>query len=177
MVLIGIGLIVGATLLVIVEVLVPSGGLIGLLCAAMAVAGVVLMWTGGGATWGLSGLLGTAVLLPGAFFGALNILPHTPMGRAMILQKSDEEKAADANREREEKRRRDALVGQRGTAVTDMRPSGTVEVGGERYPAQADIQLIDRGATVQVVRAEPTVLRVREVKPAEAAGSPPPPTA
>lgn len=44
------------------------------------------------------------------------------------------------------------LVGQRGVAVTPLRPSGQVEIAGRRYEARVEIGGIDRGRTV-VVRA------------------------
>ena len=42
------------------------------------------------------------------------------------------------------------LVGQRGVAVTMLRPSGQVEVGGRRYEAKSEIGGIDTGETVIV---------------------------
>jgi membrane-bound serine protease (ClpP class) len=43
-----------------------------------------------------------------------------------------------------------ALVGQRGVAMTMLRPSGQVEVGGRRYEAKVEVGGIDTGETVIV---------------------------
>lgn len=45
------------------------------------------------------------------------------------------------------------LVGQQGLAVTALRPSGQVEIGGQRYEARVEIGGIDRGQAV-VVRGQ-----------------------
>jgi membrane-bound serine protease (ClpP class) len=42
------------------------------------------------------------------------------------------------------------LIGQRGVAVTALRPGGQVEVGGRRYEAQVEVGAIDRGAAIVV---------------------------
>ena len=43
-----------------------------------------------------------------------------------------------------------SLIGQRGTAVTMLRPSGQVEIGGRRYEAKVAVGNIDTGETVVV---------------------------
>ncbi|MEW6045846.1 MAG: nodulation protein NfeD [Bacillota bacterium] len=52
-------------------------------------------------------------------------------------------------------------VGQRGRAVTPLRPSGVVEIGGERLDASTDGEFIDTGTPVEVVRAEGLRIVVR----------------
>jgi membrane-bound ClpP family serine protease len=76
----GLVLLAGALLLTIVEIFVPSGGLISLLAAAVAVAGIVCLWRYE-ASWGVSGLLGSLILLPTVFFGGLSLWTNTDAGR------------------------------------------------------------------------------------------------
>ena len=55
------------------------------------------------------------------------------------------------------------LVGQTGTALTTLRPSGTVDVGGQRVDVVSEGPFVAPGATVEVVRSRGSVVVVREV--------------
>jgi membrane-bound serine protease (ClpP class) len=44
----------------------------------------------------------------------------------------------------------DSLIGQRGVAVTVLRPSGQVEIGGQRYEAIVEVGAVDAGDAVIV---------------------------
>jgi membrane-bound serine protease (ClpP class) len=53
-----------------------------------------------------------------------------------------------------------ALIGSTGLAVTDLRPSGKVEIGDERYEASADGTFIIKGTIVKVLRVQGNYLVV-----------------
>lgn len=55
------------------------------------------------------------------------------------------------------------LVGQSGTAVTSLRPSGTAEIGGQRVDVVSEGPFVASGTPVEVVRARGAVVVVREV--------------
>ena len=55
------------------------------------------------------------------------------------------------------------LVGQTGTAVTGLRPSGTVDVGGKRVDVVSEGGFVEAGATVEVVLARGSRVVVRAV--------------
>lgn len=55
------------------------------------------------------------------------------------------------------------LVGQLGTAITDLRPSGTADVGGRRVDVVSEGPFVSSGASVEVVRSRGSVVVVREV--------------
>ena len=54
-------------------------------------------------------------------------------------------------------------IGLTGTALTQMMPSGRVELGGKRYEARCAIGTIDRGAKIRVARYEDFDVLVEEV--------------
>jgi membrane-bound serine protease (ClpP class) len=56
------------------------------------------------------------------------------------------------------------LVGQIGTAATDLRPSGKVMLQGQRLEALSEHGYIEAGARVRVVRAEMGRLLVRAIE-------------
>ncbi|MCR9075636.1 MAG: hypothetical protein NXI07_06315 [bacterium] len=158
--LIGIGLLLLGLLLMVLEAFVPSGGILGIGAAISAVAGIVFLFRHD-PVWGASGLLVTAVLGPMAFVSAIKMLPSTPFGRTMVGRSGEEiaEERQAAQMELREKRNR--LLEQEGTALTPMRPSGVIEVNGERHDAIARGGLVERGERVRVVRVDGLTIEVR----------------
>jgi membrane-bound serine protease (ClpP class) len=55
-------------------------------------------------------------------------------------------------------------IGSKGTAVTDLFPSGRIEIEGKRYEAQSSLGAIDHGSAVQVVAVRNYILIVEVVK-------------
>jgi len=159
----GLALLGAALLLTVIEVLVPSGGIIGLVAAGVAIAGVVFLYRHS-TTWGLIGTILVIVGGPSLFFMALNLLPQTPTGRAMLGEVSDEEKAERDRREREARESLLALIDAEGVALTDLHPVGTVRVDGQKHEAVAVASLIDKGGRVRVIGVDMSTLRVRPVE-------------
>ena len=56
------------------------------------------------------------------------------------------------------------LIGEIGTAVTALRPSGKVQVGDRRYDAQTDRGFVDQGTEIKVVKQDGFHLVVTPVK-------------
>ncbi len=158
--LVGLGLLALALILIIMEAFVPSGGLLGLLSACCAIAGVVALFRHS-AMWGASGMLTVVVLGPMAFFWAIRMLPHSAIGRMLIGPDAAEIARDVGDKIHAERARQLAMVGQTGKAVTDLRPIGVVEIDGRRFDATAEVGLIDRGAPIRVTGADGMQLRVR----------------
>lgn len=70
----------------------------------------------------------------------------------------------------------DALVGERGVALTDLRPVGKIEVINKRVEARVERGFISAGGRVKVVRVEGNQVVVHEERQL-AADTPPPPAA
>lgn len=160
----GIGLFLLAALLLVIEVFVPSGGVLGALSTVAAIAGVVAFWRVS-TTWGLASLLTLVVLAPMAIAFAFKVWPHTPIGRRLILNEPDEDdpdRMVRDDRERREEAGRLALMGRQGVAVTDLRPGGTIRIDKQRYDALAEGGVIEAGANVRVVGFETGQVKVRK---------------
>lgn len=56
------------------------------------------------------------------------------------------------------------LMGREGVAVTVLRPSGKIEIDGERYDAFTEGEYAERGDAVRVIRAKGTALLVEKVR-------------
>lgn len=158
--LIGIGLLGLGLLLLVLEAFVPSGGVLGVCAAISAIAGIVFLFRHD-PMWGATGLLLAAVLGPAAFFSALKMLPNTAIGRTMVGPSGEE--IAEERMQRTSKMResRAKLQGREGTALTAMRPSGVIEVDGERHDAIARGGLVEKGSRVRVVGVNGLTIEVR----------------
>ena len=142
--LLGLGLV-----FVVLEVLIPSAGILGTVAAASIVGGGVLAFRAGNTP--LAVYLGLSVLLvPVALVIALKLFPKTPVGKHMTLDGStfDPKEAAAGGAEF------DALVGTEGTAETPLRPSGKALLGGRRVDVMTRGEMIERGRAIHVLRVE-----------------------
>lgn len=158
----GLGLLAASLLLVIIEVFVPSGGLISLLATGCAIGGVYCLFQYS-TTWGLAGILAVLVLGPTTFAFALKIWPSTPIGRKMLGEKPPEMVEAERMQELRERERSLALVGAEGVVRTDLRPVGSIEIDGTRLEALAETALIKAGTRVRVTSVDGKQIKVRAI--------------
>jgi membrane-bound serine protease (ClpP class) len=131
---------------VVAEVFFPSLGMFGLVAAGAIVAADWMAWRHSpGLMWALIAVqvVGVPLLLKGAFA----LLPRLPFGRAMILPEPPPQAESGVEPGRH-------LLGLDGVALTDLRPSGTAQVGDERRTVVAESGPIGRGTAVKVVAVE-----------------------
>lgn len=147
-------LVVAGFALLVLEILLPSGGVLSILSAAAFIAGVVLAFRSGGATTGFTFVTIVLVLAPAVLTVAFRYLPHTPIGKALLG-----EAPKDADVLPEDPRRE--LIGKRGVARTKMLPSGSVEIDGQMVDALAKGQSIEPGQVVTVVEVRGNRVMVR----------------
>ncbi len=164
-------LLLGASIvLIILELFVPSGGLISLLAGVSAVASIVAFFRYE-TTWGWVALTMYVVLGPIAVIYGFKWWLHSPLGRRMILggNVDDEDPldpdASDAMSDEHARRERTAqlrqLVGARGVAVTLLRPVGTVKIEGQRLDAMAEAGIIEPGTPIVVPDVYDNQVKVR----------------
>lgn len=149
-------LLVGCAL-VVLEVFVPSGGIIGILSGVALVAALVIAFQESATTGPMTGFifaLVTVFAVPSILALAFKLWPKTPMGKAFLGELPTDEEVLP-----EESRR--ALVGHVGIARTKMLPSGAVEIDGQMVDAVTQGQAIEPGTYVVVVevRANRVVVR------------------
>ncbi|MEX2217241.1 MAG: NfeD family protein [Phycisphaerales bacterium] len=156
----GLGLIAASLLLIVVEVFVPSGGLISLAATGCAIGGAYCLFRHD-TVWGIIGLSILVVLGPAVFSFALKVWPSTPIGRKMLGEKPAEQVEAERLAGERERDKYLAMIGQEGVVVSDLRPIGTVQIGGKRYDALSEAGFVRAGSRVRVTLAEPSQIKVR----------------
>jgi len=147
--------------LVVMEVFVPSGGILGFLSAVALVASVVMAFRRDSST-GLGFIVITMMAVPAVMALAFKYWPLTPMGKAFLGELPDEEevKPHDARR---------GLVGRVGVAKSKMLPSGSISIDGRLVDAVSQGPAIDVGQPVVVVevRANRVVVRLADAQEAQ----------
>ncbi len=166
-------LFLGGMFCVLLEVLViPGFGIFGLGGGAMILASLVLA----SQTFVLPRtesqmvelrhsltIVATAMVIVVATSIALRrYLPQTPLFRKLLLSPTSEEDLVDLDH-RESLADFSHLIGERGTATTNLMPSGKADFNGELIDVIADGMPIDRGTSVEVVKTRGNRVLVRRV--------------
>ncbi len=133
---------------------------IGLIGSAMVMAMLGTAPTGGDVMSALA-VLGTSVVITAAVFIAwIRHLPNSTRWRGLLLHDSvprgDGYLSAPM---------RDELIGKQALALTDLRPSGTAEIDGERIDVVSEGGYIKSGVEVIILRADGYRHVVRAVRP------------
>jgi membrane-bound serine protease (ClpP class) len=110
------------------------------------------------------GIVAVSILVLGVV--AYAIVRHLPRSRAsgVLLKESTSQEAGYLSAPD-----RAELVGRVGKAVTDLRPSGTVAIDGERVDVVTEGPWVEEGEMVVVLRAESYRHVVRRAEPEEEA--------
>ncbi len=155
-------LLIGAgLLLLVIELLAPGhtvfgvvGGTLLMLGLSMAMVDLQRLplgvaWAEGVLPTALASVLFAALLSALGFAAAWRFLPRTRFGKELVLEAAVTGTAAPPERGIG----LDALVGQLGVALTDLRPAGRVEVINHRAEARAELGFIASGTRIRVLRA------------------------
>ncbi len=143
-------------ILLIAEVFIPSGGMIGLLAMGCL---VLSLWQAfrQSIDLGLKFLLADFLLMPLAFALAIYLWPKTAVGKRVFLARPTPDEIEVSH----SPERLDHLIGELGRALTPLRPSGLVDFDGRRIDGLSEDGLIPTGALVRAVRVRGGQLIVR----------------
>jgi membrane-bound serine protease (ClpP class) len=141
----------------VLEVFLPSGGIISFLAAAAVLAAIIVAFREGSGT-GLTILSIAIVAIPIVVALALRFWPKTAIGRRMLLSSPEgDEILSDNPRHRYLK----GLVGRVGVAKSKMIPSGAVSIDGRTIDALSEGFPIEIGQRVRVIEARGNRVVVR----------------
>ena len=148
----------GGLLFAVLELFLPSGGILAFFSLAAFCAAVVFAFHQG-IEFGLAFLGILMIGLPVLVWQLFMIWPHTPIGRRMLLEPDDD----PALQPDPEKDIHQNLPGKTGVAQSRMMPSGIVLLEGIKYDALSEGEPIDPGTPVVVVQANKLNIVVRAV--------------
>lgn len=154
-------LIAIGVVLLVMEMFVPSGGMLGVFAALAFLTAIVVGFLHNSYT-GASSIVLVSIIVPLFLAVFVHYWPKTPIGRRMLLQRDEED--FGRNRVDEEEEHLRTLIGKRGRAKTKMLPSGAVTIDGQVYDAATDGIAVDPGQPVEVIALRFKRLVVRPVE-------------
>lgn len=154
---VGLLLLVGLAVMVL-EVFVPSGGVLGFLSLVAIGAAIVMAFMEQGAGFGMAVLAVTFAAVPGVLAVAFRWFPDTPLGRRVLPPPPAPEDVIPAA---DRRRRLRELVGRGGRVVSELVPWGAVAVGDGQFEAVSETGPVAAGTEVDVVGVQGAALVVR----------------
>jgi len=161
-------IVAGLTGLIVEAFVIPGFGIAGVAGLGALGVGFFLSLIGSHPTtadlWGALG--GTGVALVIFIAVAVAFLRHLPQSKRLAGVLHRDTQRADAGFV--SAAARTDLIGKTGTAMSELRPAGVAEIGGERVDVTTEGEFVHAGTAVTVVRAEAMRLVVRTLAPLNA---------
>lgn len=152
----GLFLIILAAFLLVVEIFVPSFGLL-TGCAVAAFAGGIWVFFRESTAAGWMGVGIAVVVMPIVWVVTYRMFPNTRFGKSVSLAGPKRDKG-DAIPDTPDLAK---MLGERGVVISPLRPVGMCEFDGERLECVAETGYVENGVTIKVIRVEGTQLTVR----------------
>ena len=150
-----VGLGAAGLLLLFLEMFLP-GMIAGIAGAILLIISVVMSYEHFGSEGGNVSLIIALVATGILWWWWATHFQNTRFGRSMTLQESGTGTAVTPGLS--------ALVGSEGTALTTLRPGGTILIDGKKVDAISDGELIESGAGIRIISAQGICVIVRRIK-------------
>ena len=142
---------------VIAEVILPSGGVLSVLAAALFGYSIYGTYTQISAEAGIAMAVADLITVPILVIVGLKLIAKSPATLSRTLSRGEGVVAQDAAA--------GELLGKEGTALSDLRPAGTATIGGRRVDVVSRGEYLGKGAAlvVEEVAGNRIVVREREM--------------
>ncbi|MDA8402788.1 MAG: serine protease, partial [Desulfobacteraceae bacterium] len=126
-----------AVAVLIAEIIVPTGGILGIITAGLFGYSLYLVFTGISQTAGMIFIAADVALVPLVLFTGIKLLAISPATLKTSLSKADGYSAQHEGLA--------SLSGQTGMAFTDLRPAGIGIISGQRVDVVTRGEYLDKG--------------------------------
>jgi membrane-bound ClpP family serine protease len=144
--------------IVVLELFVPSGGILAIVAAAAILGSIVAALMHADRTLGMTFALVEVAVVIGGLVLIVKWWPNSSIGRRIAPELPREDEVLPDNASLRQ------LVGKLGRAKSMMLPSGAVEVEGRTVNAISEGMAIDAGETVKVIEVRGNRIVVRKVE-------------
>lgn len=158
-------LLIAGIFIIILEIFLPSGGILGAIAGICIVAAVGLAFMES-TTNGILFLAVSMVLVPIMIVVGFKVFPNTPVGKRIILSpavESSEDRGTAGVIDDDYTR----LIGKTGKTVTPLRPSGIAEIEDERLSVVSEGVMIDKDIDIVVIGIQGNSIVVEKQEEAE----------
>ena len=152
----GVFLIILSAILLVIEIFIPSFGLLSI-CAICSLVGGIWIFFEHSAAAGWIGVGISAVLFPVVWIISYRIFPKTRFGKSVSLEGPKRE-PGDAIPDTPELA---GMLGKRGVVITPLRPVGMCDFEGKRLECVAERGYVGKDKKIVVIDVEGTQLTVR----------------
>jgi membrane-bound ClpP family serine protease len=150
-------LALAAVVLAVAELILPTGGILGVMAILAALAAVACTFAVN-VTFGVISLVVLLVASPFIAWLGMRLWESSPVGRRVILH--DEVGVATVDR---------IAIGARGTTVSTLRPTGEAEINGQTIQAESEFGELPPGTEVVVIAFADNLATVRPITEPQAA--------
>jgi membrane-bound ClpP family serine protease len=143
-------------LVIIAEIIIPSGGILGILAAGLLGYSLYLVFSQVSATAGMVFVMADLAIIPVLVYFGIKVLAKSPVTLRTRLSKRDGVTSQDAAQ--------NALLGMEGRTVSDLRPSGVAIIDRQRVDVVTRGEYIEKGTDIVVtaVRGNQIVVKQKE---------------
>jgi len=152
-------LFVLSAVLMVVEVFIPSFGLLTLMALACLGGGIAIFFQIS-TTAGWIGCGVAVVLIPVVWIVVYKLFPYLPIGRAMLMKRGDKATGHGVPDGLVLK----GLLGREGVVWTPLRPVGVCDFDGQRVECVAETGYVPKGRRVKVIHVEGVQVTVRLIE-------------
>ncbi len=150
-----------------VELLLPTGGIVGVMCAVSFLSSAYFAhraWAETNPLFWKIYVVTFLALIPITMSGVYYLLTKTAFGNRVLLAAPSTEEVTPYQ---EQHHHLESLIGQQGTAISPLKPGGLVQVNGERLHAVGDGFIIESGENIEIVEIQGTRVVVKPVPAAQ----------
>ena len=139
---------------IIAEIILPSGGLLSLLAAGIFGYSLYLVFADISSSAGMAFIMADLVLIPILVYFGIKFLAKSPVTLRTQLSKAD---GVTSQSEEDE-----AFLGRQGTAVTDLRPSGVALFDDERLDVVTRGEYLEKQTGIVVIAVQGNQIIVKQ---------------
>ena len=147
--------------LLVVEIFIPSLGLLSLM-ALICLAGGIALFFSVSPTGGWIGVFLAIVMIPSSWWAFYWLFPKTAIGKALLFQYPSESLGAGVPHQEA----LTALQGHSGVVLTALRPVGICQFDSKKIVCVSETDYIEKGQSVTVLHVEGNKITVRKCEQA-----------
>ena len=142
--------------LIVMEAFMPGFGIAGIAGIILEIVAIVLTSTTFGMTWGIIATFAVLLFIGIAVFLSYRSAMKGRLSKsALVLQSTEDETPSTPSLQ--------TWTDREGTAVTALRPAGTIEIDGTRLNASTSGEFLPKGSPVRVTGAEGDHVLIRKI--------------
>ena len=142
------------TLVIIAEIIIPSGGILSILAAAIFGYSLYLVFANISASAGLAFIIADLILVPILIYIGIKFIAKSPVTLRTRLSRKD-----GVTSQSEEM---NDYLGRQGQAITDLRPSGVANINGTRLDVVTRGEYIEKQTQIIVIAVRGNQIIVKQ---------------